>query len=137
MLKGRGFTILELLVVVAIIAMLSAVTLVLLSGAREKSRDATRVAQLRQVENALNLYFTNHNRFPIETLAVTITGSDSFSTALISDEAIAEVSADPAHPSYTYTYQSDSLGSSYTITFCLETDTIGEYAKGCSNTLTP
>jgi len=95
------------------------------------------MTQLHQIENALNLYFTNHNAFPVEATAVTITGSDSFSTALTTDGVIPEVNPDPTHPSYTYTYQSNASGTTYTISFCLETNTIAGYSQGCGNTLTP
>lgn len=133
----KGFTVLELLVVVAVIAILSSIALVLTSGTKEKSRDSRRMEDIRQMQNALNLYYTNHNRFPIETSKVTITGSDDFSNILIADGVIEEVPADPLHPSRTYTYQSDDSGSDYTVTFCLETNTVAGFSEGCNNTVGP
>ena len=52
-----GFTLIELLVVIAIIGVLASIVLASLNTARAKSRDAKRVADLRQVQLALELYF--------------------------------------------------------------------------------
>ena len=52
--SGAGFTILELLISVAIIAMLSAITMTLLSGVKEKNRDAKRMQDIHQLQNALS-----------------------------------------------------------------------------------
>jgi len=62
--KSRGFTLIELLVVIAIIAMLSSVVLSSLNSARQKSRDARRLADIKQIQTALELYFDGAN--PVE-----------------------------------------------------------------------
>jgi len=133
----RGFTILELLVVVAIIAVLLSATAIVMSSSRAKSRDATRMAELRQIQNALNLYFTANNAFPVFATETTITGDDAFSLALENAGTIDEVPTDPNHPATPYTYQSNAEGTTYILSFCLETDTIAGFSQGCGNTLTP
>lgn len=60
----EGFTLIEILVVVAIIAILSSVVLVGLGPARKAGRDSRRVADLRQVQNALELYFNKCGFYP-------------------------------------------------------------------------
>ncbi len=52
----RGFTLIELLVVIAIIGILSSVVLASLNTARLKSRDARRESDLKQLQNAEELY---------------------------------------------------------------------------------
>lgn len=54
---GLGFTLIELLVVIAIIGVLASIVLASLNSAREKSRDARRVADIKQIQLALELYF--------------------------------------------------------------------------------
>ena len=60
----RGFTLIELLVVVAIIGLLASIILASLNSARYKSRDARRIADLKEIQNALELYYSDHTQYP-------------------------------------------------------------------------
>lgn len=61
----KGFTLIELLVVIAIIGILSSVVLASLNIARAKARDAKRLADLKQLQVALELYANdNNNSYP-------------------------------------------------------------------------
>ncbi|MEK7566810.1 MAG: type II secretion system protein [Patescibacteria group bacterium] len=62
--KKSGFTLIELLVVIAIIGVLASVVLASLNSARKKSRDARRVADVKQVQLALELYFDSKGEYP-------------------------------------------------------------------------
>jgi len=65
----KGFTLIELLVVIAIIGILSSVVLASLNTARKKSRDAKRVADIKNTQLALELYFDTNSEYP-ESLTV-------------------------------------------------------------------
>ncbi len=65
----QAFTLLELMVVVAIIAVASTLAIAALNNARQKSRDASRVAAIKQLINGLELYNSNQNSYPVVTAA--------------------------------------------------------------------
>lgn len=58
--SGRGFTLLELLIVISIIAVLSVVLIVVLNPVEtlKKSRDSQRISDLSTMKSALGLYMT-------------------------------------------------------------------------------
>ncbi|MBM5790016.1 type II secretion system protein [Candidatus Parcubacteria bacterium] len=63
-LEKKGFTLLEILVVVAIIALVAVFAAVAVNAARSKQRDATRIANVRQLQSALEDYFNENNAYP-------------------------------------------------------------------------
>ncbi len=63
----NGFTLIELLVVIAIIGLLSSVVMLSLSSARKKSRDVKRLADLKQIITALDLYYDKYGQYPSTT----------------------------------------------------------------------
>ncbi len=62
--RDRGFTVLELLVTVAIIAVLSTVIVTMTNSARIKGRDGNRVSQIRQIRYALEQYRLVNGQYP-------------------------------------------------------------------------
>ncbi len=105
----RGFTLIELLVVVAIIGMLSSVVLSSLNNARKKARDARRLADLKQLQAALELYYSDNVAYPESTSQANV------STALsaLSPTYIADIPDDPLGGSYHYVYKTTSGGTFY------------------------
>lgn len=63
--KKQGFTLIELLVVIAIIGVLASVVLASVNTARAKSRDARRIADLKQIQLALELYYDTFGQYPL------------------------------------------------------------------------
>jgi prepilin-type N-terminal cleavage/methylation domain-containing protein len=60
----KGFTLVELLVVIAIIALVVIFAALAVNAARSKQRDATRLANVRIVQSALEDYFNETNAYP-------------------------------------------------------------------------
>lgn len=65
--KYHGFTLIELLVVISIIALIVGISLPNFLGARERSRDAKKKAELNQVKTALRLYYNDFNHYPAQS----------------------------------------------------------------------
>lgn len=60
--KFAGFTLIELIVVIAIVAILTSLATVNFNQARVRARDVQRKSELRQIQNALELY--KNDKFP-------------------------------------------------------------------------
>ncbi len=68
----RAFTLIEILVVVAIISILAALLLPVLIGARDKARQSACASNLRQVGAAIQMYADDHDStFPVGAYPVT------------------------------------------------------------------
>ncbi len=63
-IRTRGFTLIEILIVVFIIGILSSIVLVGLGSFRARGRDARRIADLRQIQNGLELYYGKFISYP-------------------------------------------------------------------------
>ena len=123
-MKQRGFTLIELLVVIAIIGLLSTLAVVSLNSAREKARDAKRLADVKQVQTALELYYTDNSAYPAGTIelgtdATALCNTDAgFETDCGTDTAyMTQLPVDPLE-AQVYTYVGEA--TTYTISFSLE-----------------
>lgn len=59
-----GFTIVELLIVVVVIAILASITVVGYSGISSRSRDSVRASDVRNIKNALEMYKADAGVYP-------------------------------------------------------------------------
>src|SRR3989344_5870404 len=65
--KNRGFTLIELLVVIIVMAVLAGIVTVFVTTQGQKARDSRRVADLSQVQKALELYYAQYGCYPAST----------------------------------------------------------------------
>jgi len=112
----KGFTLIELLVVIAIIGLLATLSVVALSSARVKSRDARRVSDIKQIQTALELYAdSNNNTYPGALASVTPTYMGAVPTnPTPTNDGSCAASTD-------YSYTQTGTGSGYTLAYCLST----------------
>jgi prepilin-type N-terminal cleavage/methylation domain-containing protein len=119
----KGFTLIELLVVMAIIMILAAVLIVRFSTAQKKARDATRKADLKEVQNALELYADDHKGIVlVKTSNVAVTNLTELSPTYVSriPEDVKKEGTDPF--GFGYWYQSDASGKQYWLRARLEAE---------------
>lgn len=144
----KGFTLIELLVVISIIGLLSTLAVVALNSAREKARDAKRVSDVKQIQTAMELYYSDLQSYPDATAGaelgvalVRLDGGGLKAAGAGPDEPpyMGLIPKDPQSPTVQYTYTRDSA-TSYTIGFKLEgptgqfTDTSGDGTITCTAT---
>ncbi len=133
-----GFTLIELLVVISIIGLLASVVLVSLNGARQKSRDAKRLADIRQIASALELYYNDNSGYPTAAGGSPNGLVPNYLGQIPRAPTPNDGSCSAAQNSYTYTQQGS--GASYTYTFCLGATTGGytcTSGSACTKTLSP
>lgn len=117
-LKRQGFTLIEILIVVAIIGLLASIVLVGLGAFRTRGRDARRIADLRETQNALELYYTKYQKYP------TFSGGDSWqsltNSLINAGIGISSISNDPLYPDRNYRYGTPSDNQNYVLAATLE-----------------
>jgi len=121
----HGFTLVELMVVIATIALLASIILISLNNARIKGRDTRRISDIHQLTTALELYFNQNFGYPVQTVtAKTIPGA--FVGTFVSQLPVSPLPPDSAtcaaaatggiNNDYLYT---SATGATYSLTFCL------------------
>ena len=63
----QGFTLIEMLIVIAVISILAGIVLVGITGFQETARDTKRIGDLRGVQNSLELFYTRCGFYPQTT----------------------------------------------------------------------
>ncbi len=112
-----AFTLIELLVVIAIIGILATLAVVSLQNARKNARDAKRIADVRQMQTALELYYNDTGAYPLtgEIDSTIATGGSTYMATVPTAPTPADGDCEESDNTYTYT---SADGSTYTIDFC-------------------
>lgn len=108
----KGFTLVELLIVIAIVGILIAVGTASFLTASKQSRDTRRKADIEQIRQALEIYRSEIGAYPLS--------STSWKTTLETGGYISKVPTPPKTDTYDLT---SSNGTSYSLCASLETIT--------------
>ena len=123
----RGFTLIEVLIVVAIVGLLASVVLVGLAPAQRRGRDARRLTDLKEMQTGLELYYNKCGYYPGTAQASNPCGAwsavadwNGLVAALQgSSLGITQLPKDPSS-NRSYDYATNNGGSSYILSAQLE-----------------
>lgn len=138
----RGFTLVELLVVISIIAILSVIGMVVFSGVQKNARDARRRGDIEAIAKALEIYHLTTGSYPVGGWLVS-TSSAPWLTGLGS--YMVQVPIDPINngpiawggTDYSYGYLSSTMngataGNWYMLIAHLESPTSNDLKSRCT-----
>lgn len=80
--RRAGFSLIELLVVISIIGVLTAVLMMNLVGARERARDSQKIQDLNNLKSALRMYYNDNQSYPATKSVILGTGFTGYATGL-------------------------------------------------------
>lgn len=63
-MKNKGFTLVELLIVISILGILATIALVAFNSSQIRGRDAQRKSNLSEVAHALEIFYSDYNKYP-------------------------------------------------------------------------
>lgn len=78
--KPRGFTIVELLIVIVVLGILAAITIVAYSGIQQRARDSQRQNDMSELTKVLELYYTDNGRYPPTSASCNAAGLNGWAT---------------------------------------------------------
>ncbi|WKZ25732.1 MAG: prepilin-type N-terminal cleavage/methylation domain-containing protein [bacterium] len=118
----KGFTLVELLVVVSLIGVLATLVIANMNSARERARDTQRKSDFRNIQTALRLYYNDNGGYPTSSTdnIVGCDGNCVWGESWVNDDVtyMNILPDDPlSNQIYKYTYIDDD---DYILEACLE-----------------
>lgn len=108
--KQKGFTIVELLIVIVVIAILAAISIVAFTGIQQRARDSERASDVSNIVKALTAYTTDESNTWPENGAEVKSVLTGYATANLSSDVINKIANNDTNPptssggSTTYVY---------------------------------
>jgi len=136
---NKGFTLVELMIVITVIAILATIAVVAFTRVQKQARDTKRKGEMHSIVTALQAYFSEKGVYPVETTvggAVATAALAGLATTYLPVVPIAPVGNSGANTAG-YMYISDANGTEFNVCNTLEipvgTDTTSMWMVGTSN----
>ncbi|HIE50684.1 MAG TPA: prepilin-type N-terminal cleavage/methylation domain-containing protein [Armatimonadetes bacterium] len=78
--KRQGFTLIEMLIVIVVIGVLASIIVPKLFGAASQAKQKARLADIQELQNAVNLYEADYGSWPANLTVLTTTNRPGTST---------------------------------------------------------
>jgi prepilin-type N-terminal cleavage/methylation domain-containing protein len=116
----KGFTLIEILIVVTIIGLLASTVLVGLAPAQRRGRDTRRISDLKEIQNALELYYNKCGHYPGDSDCGAAPAATFAAVSNVLKGSSIGVSQIPDDPSSSKHYQFATNGTQYVLAATLE-----------------
>lgn len=122
-----AFTLIELLIVVAIIGILATLIFVNVGSVRKKARDAKRMADLKNLQTALEMRYQEEGNYPTTAGAWYATNGGYLTNYIpgLTPTYVSTLPTPPLHGTTGYYYSYRSNGPDYKLRACLAEVTVG------------
>jgi len=118
-MKQKGFTLMEILVAISIIAILTAAGIVSFSGINQRSRDARRKSDIEQVRSALEMYRTTNGYYPDVSASLTFVALSELEDTLV-PTYLPEIPVEPKDPTtYSYQIRMSDVANAHNYGYCI------------------
>lgn len=120
---NKGFTLIELMVVVVIITILTGIVMSNLTDSKKKARDAKRIADLAQIQLAEELFFDRCNSYTPNIDSNSLTYACPTNPNVVFGNYLSKIPSDPLPNSQVYQYfTSGATPTDYVLRATLETN---------------
>lgn len=121
--RSKGFTIVELLIVIVVIAILATLVIVTFTGIQQKARDSQRQTDINAIDSHLEAYYATNGKYPLLTDLNSGTFRSSYmrgldAQALVSPKGATITGSDSSGTQEAYGYVPTPTGCDNTTTDC-------------------